>query len=267
MIAPTHISKAKLAGFQKLLQKKYRQLGKQFLVEGTHLVQEALASEWSIDALLVTQGYMSKEEYSAIARQASKKNILVNEVTDRELEKLSDAVTSQGIVGIVRQKDVDVESVLKRSGKQSLVVALDGVADPGNVGTIIRTCDWFGVTGILLSTDTVELYNPKVVRATMGSIFHLPIIADADLSNMLPRMKKEGMTILAASLEGKSMFDVRPLPERAVLLFGNEARGVSAELQRYVSENVTIPRFGKAESLNVASACAAILTAIRFEQS
>ena len=265
MIPPTPIPKSKLAGYGKLLQKKYRTKQRRFLIEGMHLVEEALASDWKIDALLVSRSFASRGEYPAIARKAAAKKVPVHDASDRELEKLSDTVTSQGIVGVVQERMVGMDDALSGNSRPTLLVALDSISDPGNLGTIIRTCDWFGVDAVWVNAGTVELYNPKVVRATMGSLFHVPIVVVDDLCRSLEAAKRKGFAILAAVVGGESILTLMPIPARSIILFGNEAHGLSPEVQKLASSAVAIPRFGKAESLNVAVSCAAMLTAFRLQ--
>ncbi|MBI1802983.1 MAG: RNA methyltransferase [Ignavibacteriae bacterium] len=267
MTYSTRATKAKLAGYQKLLQKKYRQLQRRFLIEGVHLVEEALASEWEIEALLVSDGFLLKKEYPDIERKAASRRAAIYGVSDRELEKLSDTITSQGIVGIVHQRSADARDVFGKTSSHSMIVALDGIADPGNLGTIVRTCDWFGADAILLSDDTVELYNPKVVRTTMGSLFHLPILTESDIPGLLSDAKRAGFTIVATALRGESIYTFSPLPDRCIMIFGNEAHGVRPELHELATVRMAIPRFGKAESLNVASAVSVVLSTFRLRQS
>ncbi len=266
MTHPQRIPRSNFADYRKLLQKKYRRLEGRFLIEGVHLVQEALASDWKCEALLLSDGFMSKDDYPDIARKAASKKVTVYAIPDRDLERLSDMVTSQGIVGIVGQKNSGASNPLQGAGARSLIVALEGVADPGNLGTIIRTCDWFGTDALLLSEDTVELYNPKVIRATMGSLFHLPIVPEVDLRLSLVEAKENGFTILAAALDGESILNFNTSSDRVIVIFGNEARGIHPDIQRLATATVSIPRYGRAESLNVAVSCAAVLTALRLRK-
>ena len=145
----------------------------------------------------------------------------------------------------------------------SLVVALDRVSDPGNVGTIIRTCDWFGADAVVLDRDTVEFTNPKLTRSTMGSMFHLPVYSDVDLPDIIAKAKKKGFTVYATTLaESKSI--PTKFAGKSIIILGSEAHGVRPELLRQADELLSIPKFGKAESLNVAISCGVILGSWRL---
>ena len=257
------ITQAKLKSFQKLTQKKYREEEKKFLVEGVHLVEEALESDWEIESLLICPVIL-KIKTEGIEHRAKGKGIEILELSDWEFEKLSDTVTSQGIIAIVKAQKRSLNELLKNLPTQSLLVALEEIGDPGNVGTILRTCDWFGVQGILLSNATVELYSPKVVRASMGAIFHLPIIDDVDLGAALHTVRAAGFKVIATVSEEGSTLSSYEFPDKCVIVFGNEARGVSPEVKHGADGLLTIPKFGKAESLNVGIACGVVLSAVRI---
>jgi TrmH family RNA methyltransferase len=184
----------------------------------------------------------------------------VASVSAHESEQLGDTVTSQGILCVVRARDLSGIAVLAELAADACVVALDEVADPGNVGTIIRTCDWFGVGAVVLGGNSVELFNPKLLRSAMGSIFHLPVIHEPNFPAFLADAGQSGWQIWTTAANGGT------LPprgrERKIILFGNEARGVSAEIASLASTIITIPRRGKAESLNVAVSCGVVLGAL-----
>jgi RNA methyltransferase, TrmH family len=143
--------------------------------------------------------------------------------------------------------------------KGKLIAALDGINDPGNVGTIIRNADWFGVKEILLSNDCADVYNPKTIRASAGSIFHLSMMIEDNLIRSLSSLKQKGYRILCADITGKNIYQYKK-DEKAIIVFSNEANGPSDELLNTANERVTVPKKGKAESLNVASASAVILS-------
>ena len=192
-----------------------------------------------------------------VEQRAREKRIPVLEISAKESEMLSDTVTSQGIFGVVNVTERKLEEVWALPAG-SLVVALERVSDPGNVGTIIRTCDWFGVDAVLLDKNTVELTNSKVTRATMGSMFHFPIYSEVDLSDILPQAKKRGFTIYATSPVETKNFP-KSFAGKSFLIFGSEAQGVSPDVLREADKMVSIPKFGSAESLNVAISCGVLL--------
>jgi TrmH family RNA methyltransferase len=184
-------------------------------------------------------------------------------VTHRELSQFADTVNALGVLALVRKRNESAGELIRRLAPPALIVALDGIADPGNLGSIVRTCDWFGAGGILLGRASVDLYNPKVVRSTMGGIFHVPVVTGLDLPLCAVQAKEQGYTVYVTD-PSADLFDadVR-FPERSLIVFGNEARGVSEDLSRIADERVAIRRYGAAESLNVGVACGILLSAHR----
>ncbi|MBI5214674.1 MAG: RNA methyltransferase [Ignavibacteriae bacterium] len=256
------ISKAKLHSYKKLTQKKYREEEGKFIVEGEHVVEEAIVSDWFVDSLFVTEEYLQKDSAQRLIFTAQRKKIELFLLAEQELGQLSDSVTSQGVAAIISQKKIQLDTSITKQ-KESLIVVLDQINDPGNLGTIIRTCDWFGVDCLIVSSNSVELFSPKVVRSTMGSIFHFPAITDVDVKDTLRQLKQENYTVILATIDAPSkLHDVR-FPKKTVLVFGNEAHGISKELQNCADESVSIKKYGKAESLNVAMACGVFLSYIR----
>jgi TrmH family RNA methyltransferase len=256
------LSQSQLKVYCKLTQKKYRRLERKFLVEGMKLVEEAINSDWHVEEILVSPDHSAK----SVEAQARAKGLPIMELTGVQLSKLSDTVTSQGVVAIVTTMPHSLEELWRKLPKQSRIVALEGVSDPGNVGTIIRTSDWFGVDAVLLDVSTAELYNPKVVRSTMGSIFHLPIIPDIDLAQVIRDAKKQQFRVIATVVNGGKLPGKFTFPEKSLLIFGSEAHGISPSIQQYADECLTIPKSGRAESLNVAIACGIILNSLRINR-
>jgi TrmH family RNA methyltransferase len=257
---------SRLRYLQRLTQKKYREEEEKFLIEGPLLIQEALESDWEVSEILLTDEFLRKEAASNIIKSAERKNVAIRKLSEKDLKKLSDTVTSQGIIGVVERRRVTLNEFWRTSQGQSIVVALDDISDPGNVGTILRTCDWFNIQGMLLSKNAVELFSPKVVRASMGAIFHLPIIEGVDLPEVLQTAKQYGFKVIVTSLDRGKQLQSVTFPEKSIVILGNEAHGVSTAVLSEADELLTIPRFGKAESLNVAIACGVILSSIRLSQ-
>jgi TrmH family RNA methyltransferase len=179
------------------------------------------------------------------------------------MEMISETVTFQGVLAVVRRKEYTLGAVLRSPGGQSVVAAFDGIADPGNLGAMVRTCDWFGVNGVIVGRDSVDLYNPKVVRSTMGGVFHLPIAVGVDLLTAIPRAREMGYTVYVTDANGEAHFDRVVFAQRSLLLFGNEAWGVSDHVGQLADVRVAIRRYGSAESLNVSVACGIILASLR----
>ncbi|QQS34807.1 MAG: RNA methyltransferase [Ignavibacteriales bacterium] len=241
--------------YSSLLQKKFRQQEKKFIFEGLKIVEEGLNSDFKCEVVLLTHAFV--ESNHEILSSLSKKKIRAEVLKEEQFRKLSDTESPQGIAAVFNffKPDYSSDKILK----ENLIIYLDNISDPGNLGTIIRTADWFGVKIILLSPDCVELYNPKVIRASMGSIFHLDIIEDF----RIPKLKSlsEKFKIILTDTFGKNLYEVN-FPENKILVFSNEGNGPSLEIQEIAYERITIPKYGNAESLNVASAAAVVLSQI-----
>ncbi|HTK82994.1 MAG TPA: RNA methyltransferase [Bacteroidota bacterium] len=259
------LSRADLKSYQKLLQKKFRQEEGKFLVEGLRSVEEALASEWVVEAVIATAAFLENRKIKGRSgASGAHHGEKWAEGSARDLEQLSDAETPQGIVAVVHRQEPLMDALWKSSSTTSIVVALDNVSDPGNAGTIIRTCDWFGVDAVLLDERSVELYNPKVVRSTMGSMFHLPVGNHVELPEAMRQAKRNGFTVYATGLSGGEPLSKGMIAKKSLIVFGNESHGISSEVEKLAERTITIPGFGKAESLNVATSCAVVLATVRL---
>ncbi len=240
------------------MQRTKRKAERKFVAEGWHALDEALLSDFHIVLVAVLKEHMSYPDHAGIFRELRFRGIAVKELNNVELKQVSDTVHSQGIVAVVEQRTALLENVLARPS--GLLVLADRVADPGNMGTMIRTCDWFGVDALFLSEDCVDPYNEKVVRSTSGSIFHLPLIENVSTKEIIPLLKQHGYRTLATSGSATLPFRKAKYGERTLLIFGNEAEGISDETQALADDTISIPGRGKAESLNVGIACGIILS-------
>lgn len=252
------LTRARIKSIKELSRKKSREERNHFLVEGLRLVQEAAESDFEIVEILHTSEFM-KEHGSLLAHLQSRTDRIV-QVSSRELDAITETVSAQGIVGILAKRATPWESVFPNDG--SVVVAFDSIADPGNMGAMIRTCDYFGAGGVLIGKSAVELYNPKVVRATMGSLFHLRIAEDVDLPVALTYAKSLGYRVYVTDVHGETHFDKITFDPKSLIVFGNEAWGVSDQLRDLADVRVMIRRYGSAESLNVSVSCGVILSAV-----
>ena len=255
------LAKPKLKELRALTHKKYRDEQKMFLIEGVRMVGDAIDSGFKILEVLYTKDLSDSSPGKTLLQRLSEKTSNLFEISNREMELISETVTFQGVVAVLRQKQFSLDTVLGTSEARSHLVALDGVSDPGNAGTMIRTCDWFGVDGVILGENSVELYNPKVIRATMGGVFHLPIVEEVDLLSTLSRAKEAGYKVYVTSTGGESHFDRVQYAARSIIVFGNEAWGVSDQVKQLADVHLTIRRYGLGESLNVSVACGIILSA------
>ncbi|MFI5251923.1 MAG: TrmH family RNA methyltransferase [Bacteroidota bacterium] len=258
-----HVSKAQLKYCRSLTQKKIRQAEGKFIIEGARLLEEALQAKYPVEPILMTQEFLNKAGGSEIDKLITSTKTDCYLVSEKELAAISDTVHSQGIVAIVPMRESSQNIFWEKLPPRSILVALEYISDPGNLGTILRTCDWFGVDGVFLSNDTVELYSPKVIRSTMGAIFHIPIFSDCQLRETVSNAKKHGSVIIGTTLVGGKNAFQYTVPEKSLIIFGSEARGLTNETTTLVDTKLTIPKFGKAESLNVASSCAVMLSLIR----
>jgi TrmH family RNA methyltransferase len=240
------LSKSQAGFIRSLHQKKFRNGHGMFIAEGWKTISEFIASGYSVENLLYTQ-------HSASKLLNLSQKIKAQEISREELSKISALQTPQDTLALIR---IPEKTALRREQfKGRFTLALDGVQDPGNLGTIIRTADWFGITQIICSPDCVEAYNPKVVQATMGSLARVKI-CETDLAATL---REAGVPVFGGVLNGKSVYET-DFGHEGIILLGNEGKGISPAGISTITYPVTIPRFGQAESLNVAVS-AAILCA------
>ena len=259
-----HITKNEIKFIRSLSQKKNRQTEQKFVVEGWRALKEVLNSASKVEIAGVLPRYMDDPDYKGILSKLEERGAVLRELTEVELNALADTVHAQGVIAVVQQKKRLLEvDVLK---KASLVVVADSVSDPGNLGSIIRSSDWFNVDLLLLGKGCVELYNDKVIRSTVGSIFHLPIVEDNELLPALRLLKENGFSVIALSGDGKHSYEDQPMPGKLAIVLGSEAHGVSAEVRALADDVVRIPKHGKAESLNVGVACGIVLAHIRSQR-
>jgi TrmH family RNA methyltransferase len=257
------LSKNRLKELLKLKTKKGRKEKKRFLVEGKRFLKEALESNWMAELVLFSEIFERTSDEKSFLNEIKKKGIEIIPVKNQIIKSLSDTVTPQGIIGVVQKKEFisqEAFALKKTLTKEiSFILALDSVHDPGNLGTLIRTADAAGVELVLLSEDTAELYNPKVLRSTMGSIFHLPIVEDVNLKNSTPFLKKDGFKIFASEVKAGKLYDQLDYSGKVCLIIGSEAEGIDEKIKELSDEIVRIPIYGKAESLNASVAGGIIL--------
>jgi len=241
--------------YSGLLKKKNRNQEKKFLIEGKKIISEALNSNFDIELLFVSNLFFEAE--TEFLKSIKKFKVPIEKIKTLELKKLSDTETQPGIIGVVNFPKFQA---LNKNAK--VIVGLEKINDPGNLGTILRTCDWFGFNDVIISKESVDVFNSKVIRGSMGSIFHLNILQEVDIVEYCKKLKLLNYVILVADLDGNS--DLPPLSETNIcLIFSNESIGPSRELLSIASSKLSIPKFGNAESLNVASAAAVLMSQIR----
>lgn len=250
----------------KLAKREARSQTGLFLLEGPQAVTEALAfrPELIVD-LFATPTAL--EKHPGIAAAASGADLEVEFVTEHVLEAMADTVTPQGVIAVCRQFPTSIKDIL--SAEPKLIAILEEVRDPGNAGTIIRAADAAGADAVIFSGRSVDLYNPKVVRATTGSLFHVPVAVDNELESVIDRVKKVGLQVIAADIKGADLLVARnkgALAAPTAWLFGNEARGLSDEHYALADWVITVPIYGHAESMNLATAASVCLYESAFAQ-
>lgn len=247
------ISKTELQYYSSLLTKKHRKSEKKFLVEGMKSVREGISSNYECEVIFITNKFAEQHEDTIkMLAKVKKKTISLKQ---KEFEKLSDTETPQGIAAVFVKPELKFSPEL--FSEERIIVMLDNISDPGNLGTIIRTCDWFGVKNIFLSDNIVDYTNPKVIRSSMGSVFHLDLFENIGVDE-LRSFKKNDFEILCADTEGENVFTYKS-EKKKILILSSEAHGPSKENEKISDKKICIPKIGKAESLNVASASAVLL--------
>ncbi len=243
------ISKAQIQHVRSLQQKKFRQEHQKYVVEGPKLVDELLRSRFEPDALYATRSWIASGQWKDIYAGTPV------EVTDKELMRISGLSTPNQVLAVV---PVPKNEPLQASACSGLMLLLDGIGDPGNLGTMIRLADWYGIGHIICTPDCVELYNPKVVQAGMGSLFRVAVHYQ-DPTELLvdPNLKTE---VFGAFLKGDNVYRT-PLPENALLVIGSESHGIRPPLEPLIHRRLWIPPAAEsAESLNAAVAAAVMIS-------
>ncbi len=236
------LSKNQIKLITSLKQKKYRIQHGFFVVEGIKTIRELLDSPLELHSLYTTEPFNSNSGIEVLISATDLKRISFLKTPNKAL----------AIFKIPKSKSI-VDT--------GLIVALDAVRDPGNLGTIIRLCDWFGVTELICSHESVDCFNPKVIQATMGSITRVNI----SYINLATFLKNSKLPVFGAFMEGESVYD-KKMPEQGILVMGNEANGISKDIETVITNKISIPRFGAlqaTESLNVATATAILLSEFR----
>ena len=225
---------SKIKEIKKLKEKKYRKTA--FIVEGIKMLKEAISEKAEIDTIIIRED--TELDFK-----------LYSELEKKVIETISDVVSPQGVLVVINKK-IDDNKISKHA---DYILALDGIQDPGNLGTIIRTADSANIKQILVSKDTVDSYSPKVVRSTMGAIYRVKIIECEDLAKTLKSLQTTGFEIVTTDLHtDKSIYDMNY--NKKIVVIGNEANGVTPEIRELSNYRVKIPMLGKTESLNAAVA-------------
>lgn len=234
----TSLKNPKVQAWRSLKDKKGREEQQAFLVEGARMVQEALSSSFTVLALLLREDY--------IPGFALPGSVPAYVLPAHVFQAVCDTKTPQGIAAVLKRQS--------RPASGSRLLALDGVQDPGNVGTIIRTADAAGFDGVLFSPDCADLFAPKVLRSTMGSVFRLGFSFPSSLPDALEELKKNGFSVISSQLDGDPFYDRKNVADSFVLVIGNEGNGISEAVKAAATHRLCLPMRGGAESLNAAVA-------------
>lgn len=236
-------------------KRKARDEEEVFLVEGSRMFKE-LPKEL-LKEIYVSEEFYKKEK-EAIEELQKKSKGTLELLSDHVLQYVADTKTPQGVLCIVKQrKEIEIKRLIET--QEPLLLILDNVQDPGNLGTILRTAEGAGVTGIVMSKDCVDIYNPKTIRSTMGSVYRLPFFITEDIIQTIQTIKKAGILVYAAHLEGAQMYDTEDYKRATAFMIGNEGNGLREVVSALADTNVKIPMEGEVESLNAAIAAAILM--------
>ncbi|MBN2892131.1 MAG: RNA methyltransferase [Bacteroidales bacterium] len=248
------ISKNKIKYINSLKVKKYRKIEKAFICEGAKIFELLVDSVFRVKDVFATAKFIA-DNFSKYT------DIQFDEVEEKELSKISSLTTPQEVIAIVEMPDIEI--VDSRIG-ESLALVLDKIQDPGNLGTIIRIADWFGIEKIICSEDSVDVFSPKVVQATMGSIFTVKVYYK-NLEDFLQNAKNQNIPIFGTFMDGENIYSTELL-SNGIIVLGNEGNGITPEIEKLISHKISIPDYNKtkaAESLNVAVSAAIVCAEFR----
>jgi len=245
------ISKKEIKYLASLKQKKFRLLNNEFVIEGEKLILDAFKHNQLIKKII----YSAKIKNFDLIRKKS--NVELFLCTEKDAERISDTKNSQQIFALLEYPSLKKLTTIENN-KNNSVIIIDGISDPGNMGTILRTCSWFGCYNIIMTNSSVELYNPKTVRSGMGAHFHMKNIYKDSIENIIEYLQNYQYEILAADLKGKNIETYSSKKNNWALILGNESKGISKQFKN-ISQLIHIPGEGKMESLNVAEAASIVI--------
>lgn len=257
------VANPRVKAWAKLLERKHREREGKYLIEGYHLVKEALLAEWPLECVVFDEGVDFPEDFAEAVAQVESEGATGAPawvpVSPEIIAKCSSTETPQPIFAVAFKRQAEVEALFGADEGGGIVAVLDGIQDPGNVGTIVRSAAACGASAVVLGRGTADLYNAKTLRSTMGALFHVPVL-NADLTELLPQAQEHGATIAGTSLQAAlSCYEYDFRGKNVWLVFGNEGSGMSAEVEGLVEDRLIIPMIGRAESLNVAMAATVLL--------
>lgn len=255
--AVTSPQNPRLKYVRRLAGRRFREREGKFLVEGSLLVEEALLSRWPLELLVFTEEWKKSSPGRKILALAKRAAVPLLEVAAGIFAELAGTQSPQGVLAVARRREENFPALVRR--KPALLVLVDAVQDPGNLGTIIRCADAAGAGGVLVTKGTVDPYNPKTVRGTMGSLFHLPVLALAETAEALQEVAGAGLQLVVGDPGAKTPLFACDFTRPTLIAVGNERRGCAPEILAQADKIVCIPMPGRANSLNVAAAAAIML--------
>jgi TrmH family RNA methyltransferase len=257
----TSIRSPRVKAARQLAKRAFRQRAREFLAEGPQAVSEALAAGGVVTQLFVTAAAQAR--YASLIGLAAGQGADVHAVSGEVMTELAQTITPQGVLAVCEFIDVDLDQLT--AGQPRLAVVLANVRDPGNAGTVLRTADAAGAGGVIFAGSSVDPYNSKCVRASAGSLFHLPVVTGPPVADAVRALRERGLRVLAADGgAGTTLEDLQPaglLSQPTAWLFGNEAWGLPSDVLDLADDAVAVPIYGRAESLNLAAAAAVCLYA------
>lgn len=252
------LSSSYLKQISKLKLKKYREETNSFLIESEKILKEALKSDWKVEEIYLTSRNLHLID--SLMDFSSLEYCKIFELSEKEFNKISNETTPSGIAAKIQKKKFNLNSIFENHTQ--IILAFEKISDPGNLGTILRTADWFGFKSIVLSENSVDFTNPKVIKASMGSIFHLEIFEETNLKIFFELVKEKNYKVLGTSSTGKNIASFQ-FSQKYVIVFGNESKGLSKDVFSQCDDIIGIPAFGSAESLNLAISSSIILYELR----
>ena len=231
--------------------KKYRNQHKKFFIEGKRIVDELIQSNYKIDKIIITQDFIDKHSKHTLF--SSKLDYQI--ISDKDYKKIKNTSNSQGIFALVPMKD----SFNIKNNIKGPTLILNNISDPGNMGTLLRSAVWYGVNNIFISRGSVDIYNPKVVRSSMGAHFYLSNLFELDIYDIIPILTNKNFQVIAATVDGISYKNISIKNHDWALILGSEAHGIDSKILKLVNQQVSIPQKGNIESLNVAVAGSILL--------
>ena len=253
------ISKNKLKYLRSLKIKKYRLKEQLLLVEGFKLINEALRAEASIQSIYYSTKILNNKDIQGFFDKCNHKKIKLIEVRQEDIDELSDSMNNQGIISVINTPASNNRFTTGISDQNQLI--LEGISDPGNMGNILRTADWFGLKKIYLSENTIDPYNAKTIRSSMGAHFYINIVS-INIVEHIKKLKESNFPIIGADIVGENLYEWE-IPDRWAIILGNEAHGISDKVRKLIDYNITIPKQGNIESLNVSMASGILLSHIK----